>query len=74
MSVFFEMVDEVKDMIEPPRERFYDEHDEPELPEFYGCCGACCELDRCDIPGHEEVGYCNAQGEFHLVTDPDECD
>ena len=70
MSVFEDMVDEL-------RAELYDRDDDPmaePLPEFHGCCGACDELDRCGIPGHEEVGYCYAQGEFHLVTDPDECD
>jgi len=89
MSAFGELVKDVRSLMaldwyqkggvvemseEDWRDRFYDEHDEPELPEFYGCCGACYEFDRCDIPGHEDVGYCPAAGEFHLVTDPDECD
>lgn len=74
MSAFLELVNEVQDMVEPPRERFYDERDEPGRPEFWGCCGNCPEFDRCDIPGHEEVGRCGADGEWHLVTDPDECD
>ncbi|MBQ9042325.1 MAG: hypothetical protein IJ111_05860 [Eggerthellaceae bacterium] len=60
--------------LEEARDRFYDERDEPELPEFYGCCGACPEFYRCEIEGHEEVGWCNCDGEFRLVTDPDECD
>ena len=60
--------------IEPPRERFYDEaEEEPERPEFWGCCGNCYEFTRCDIEGHEEVGWCAADHEFRKCTDPDEC-
>ena len=75
MSIFFEMVDEVKDMIEPPRERFYDERDEePDRPEYWGRCGNCDEFIPCRLEGHEQVGWCMANVDFCLATDPDECD
>ena len=64
----------VRYAIDEARDRFYDEHDEPDPPEFFGCCGACQEFSRCDIEGHEEVGWCCADHEFRLATDPDECD
>ena len=73
---FDELVDDVRDMIDDPRERF-DEDDDPlrePPPEFWGCCGNCDEFTRCRIEGHEEIGWCSCDSDFHRVDDPDECD
>ena len=62
-------------VLQDARDRFADEVAEADpLPAFWGRCGACGEFVRCDIKGHEEVGWCCAADEFRLATDPDECD
>ena len=58
------------------QERFADEGDpfEDEKPEFYGCCGSCYEFKRCDIKGHEDIGFCQDAQEFCRVDDEVECE
>ena len=52
-------------------ELFYDERDGRPLATT---CGDSPEFRRCDIEGHEDIGYCNAYNEFCRASDPDECD
>ena len=56
------------------KDRVYDERDETDEPEFFGCCGSCYEFKRCDIEGHEDIGFCQDCQEFCRVTDEVGCD
>ena len=42
-------------------DRFYDEHDEPAQDPK---CSDCPEWTRCNVNGHESVGWCSKWGEF----------
>lgn len=64
----------VTDTYEPDdnwRDRFRDELPEP--PEYHMFCGDCSEFVRCDISGHECVGWCSRYDEFTTVGNIEDC-
>ena len=72
-SFFDDLTDELADAFDRIMDRCGDEHPHYEQP-VTPTCGGCDHYIRCDIPGHEDIGWCTLFGAFYESDNPfDEC-